>query len=69
MAYSRANIEVLLFMICRAIDLLSPLNELLNQARAYLEHLRWGGDPGEWRRNKWLTVASRKQQYKPKGAK
>lgn len=63
----RSDLEVLLFMLVRARELLGLLGELVDQACGYVEHIRHGGAPSEWRRDRWLTVESVKNRYRGKG--
>lgn len=51
----RSDLEVLLWGLATARELLQLVDEHLKQLQQWVEHVRHGGQPGEWRRPRWRT--------------
>jgi len=62
----RAGFELLLFTLARAKDALTVVLVAVDQAMAFAEHVRHGGDPAEQRRDRWVTRDAVKRQYRSK---
>jgi hypothetical protein len=61
-----AQLEMPMILIARLKEELALQAEFLDMLQAYFEHVRWGGDPSEMRRDRWVKVDDVKKRYRGK---